>query len=186
MWNAFSRATTMGLYSILGRGGLVTKIYFPREILPLSACITSFIMMMFELSVFVAFVIALNFIPPTSIILLPFLFLLEFVLAIGLSLPLAVLNVYYRDVQYMWSVLLYAGFFITPIFYRLEIFPENIRQFLYINPMAQIIEMAHNVALYDILPNPSSLAYTIVVTFAIFTLGYFVFRYFEFRVAEAL
>ncbi len=186
MWNMFSRATSMSLNSILSRGRIITQVYFPMEILPLSSCITSFIMMIFEFAVFFAFVIALKFMPPLSITFLLFLSFLEFVLTLGLSLPLAVLNVYYRDIQYIWGLLLYVGFFITPIFYRLDIFPPNIQQLLYFNPMAQIIDMAHNAALYNTLPTLPNLAYTVTVSFAILVAGYFIFRFYERRVVEEL
>ncbi len=186
MWNMLSRATSMGLNSILGRGGIVTKVYFPREILPLSSCITSFIMMIFEFGVFLAFIIAQQFVPPLTIALLPVLLFLEFVLALGLALPLSILNVYYRDVQYIWGVLLYAGFFITPIFYKLDILPPDIQKLAIINPMAQILDIARNAALYNSLPAPSSLLYTVIVCFATLAVGYIIFRRYEGRVAEEI
>ncbi len=186
MWNMFTRATSMGVSSIIARGGIVTKVYFPREILPLSSCITSFIMMIFELAVFFAFVIALQFIPPATMAFLPVLLLLEFVLCLGLALPLSVLNVYYRDVQYIWNVLLYAGFFLTPVFYSPDILQRAIRQLFFINPMARIIDMAHNAALYNKMPSAEALAYTAAASFAILLIGYAVFRRYERRVAEEL
>jgi lipopolysaccharide transport system permease protein len=186
MWNMFTRGTGMALNSILGRGGIITKVYFPREILPLSSCITSFMMMMFEFGVFFAFVIALQFVPPITIVLLPLLLFLEFVLALGLGLPLAVLNVYYRDIQYIWNVLLYAGFFVTPIFYSLQMLPEELQKWFYLSPITQIIDMARNVTLYNVLPTPQTLLFTTLACFGVLVVGYVIFRRFEVRVAEEL
>jgi len=186
MWGMFSRATIMATGSIVGRGGIVTKIYFPLAILPISSCITAFLMMTFEFTVFFAFLIGLQVIPPVTILFLPILLILEFVLAIAVALPLSVINVYYRDIQYIWGVIVQAGFFITPIFYLPNIWPENIRQILFLNPMAHLIDMGHNVALFEKLPTAEDMTYTIVVIFALLSVGYMIFRKYEKGVAQQL
>jgi len=186
MWTFFSRSTNMGLNSILGRAGIVNQIYFPREILPISSCITAFIMMGIEFAVFFAFVAGFQFLPPLSIIILPGLLVLLFVLTLGLSFFLSVLNVRFRDVQSIWNIVTYAGFFVTPIIYSLDVFPEELSKLLLINPVAQILEMAHNSVLYGILPNLSDMVYTVGVTFGILVLGYFTFRHYQFKIVEEL
>jgi len=186
MWGMFSRATNIATGSIVGKGGIVTKIYFPRAILPISSCITAFLMMSFEFTVFFAFLIAVQFIPPITILFLPILLILEFILALALAFPLSVINVYLRDVQYIWGVIVHAGFFITPIFYLPEIWPENIRQILFLNPMAHLIDMGHNVALYNKLPTLEGMMYTVIVTFVLLGIGYAIFRKYENGVAQEL
>lgn len=183
VWNGFARATSLGANSIIGRAGIVTKIYFPREILPLSACITSFLMMVFEFGVFFVFVVYLQFVPPITIIFLIPLLVMVFILGLGFALPLSVLNVYYRDVQYIWNVLLQAGFYLTPSFYTWDSV-SNIKDILAINPMAQIIDMTHDVTLYNKIPNQSDVLYTIGMTIVILAVGYLVFYKYEKRVAE--
>ncbi len=186
MWNMLTRGTGMGLTSIIGRGNIITKIYFPREIPAISSCITSFIMMMFEFVVFTAFLAAFQFVPPLSIAFLPPLLIIEFVLVLGLSLPLSVLNVYFRDVQYIWAVILQGGFFLMPIIYRLNIFPERLQVLLSVIPTTRILDMAHSVTLYNILPPVTDWAYITATSFGILALGYLIFRRFEARVGEEL
>jgi len=186
MWGFFARATTIGSASIIVKGGIVNKIYFPREILPISACITAFLMMSLEFIVFFAFIIGLQFLPPATILILPFLLILEFILALAIALPLSVLNAYYRDIQYIWGVIVYAGFFVTPIFYTSDILPENIRQIYFLNPMAQLIDFGHNAVLFNKLPSAESLIYTVGVIFAILAIGYAIFHKYEKRVAQEL
>jgi len=186
MWSMFSRATSMSLNSILSKAGLVSKVYFPREILPISANLTAAIMTMLEFIVFFAFVIALDFVPPATILFLPYLIVIEFVLAFGISMPISVLNVYYRDVQYIWGVLLHAGFFLSGVFFDINKFPDNVRQLVLLNPMAQIINMGHNAVLYGTLPNAYDFIYTTAVSFGILIIGYTVFRRYESKVAEEL
>lgn len=186
MWNMLTRGTSMSLTSIIARGGIITKIYFPREIPAISSCITAFIMMMFEFAVFTAFLVAFQFVPPLTIIFLPLLLIIEFVLVLGLSLPLSVLNVYFRDVQYIWAVILHAGFFLMPIIWRLDIFPERLQMLLSLIPMTRILDIAHNVTLYNIMPSATDLTYITATSFAILALGYLIFRRFEVRVGEEL
>jgi len=97
-----------------------------------------------------------------------------------------VLNVRYRDFQYIWNVVIYAGFFAVPIFYTLDILPPNIQELILLNPMAQIIEMSHNFVLYNTLPEAWSVIYTITITGIIFGIGYTVFKLIESKVVEEL
>ncbi|MFQ5941742.1 MAG: ABC transporter permease [Nitrososphaerales archaeon] len=186
MWNMLNRGTSMSLNSIIGRSGIITKIYFPREIPAISSCITAFIMMLFELGVFSMFLIAFQFLPPLTISVLPLLLIIEFILVLGLALPLSVLNVYFRDVQYIWAVIIHAGFFLMPIIYRVDVFPERLQTILSTIPMARILDMAHNVALYDVLPSVADWTYVVTTSLAILVIGYLIFRRFEARVGEEL
>lgn len=186
MWHMLTRATNMSLTSITGRAGIITKIYFPREIPAISSCITAFIMMLLEFAVFSAFLVAFQFVPPLTIAFLPVLLIIEFVLVLGLSLPLSVLNVYFRDVQYMWAVIIHAGFFLMPIIYRLEIFPERLQMVLSLIPIAKILDMAHDVTLYKIIPPAPDWIYIVATSLAILGLGYLIFRRFEARVSEEM
>jgi len=184
MWNMVVRGTTMSVNSIVTRGGLLTQLYLPRSIFATSSTVTAIIMLGFELIVFVIFMAAFQFVPPITILFFPLVLVMMFVLVLGLSLPLSVLNVYYRDVQFIWGIVVHAGFFIVPIFYTLDMLPENIKKLVLLNPMAQLIEMAHNVTLYGLLPSFQNLSYTIGVILAIFFVGYMIFRKMKDRIVE--
>lgn len=176
----------MGVNSILGRARMVSKIYFPREILPISSSVTSFLMLLFEFLIFFAFLMVFRFIPPPTIALLPLAVALEFTLVLGISLSLSVLNVYYRDIQYIWGVVSYAGFFLTPIFYTLDRFPAHLKSLILLNPMAQIIEMADNAALYNSLPTLGNMFYTVIICVLTLGMGFVLFRVLEPRIAEEI
>lgn len=175
-WTSFSRGTQIGMNCLLVRGGLISTIYFPRFILPLSGNITSFIMMGFELGVFGIFLAVFQVIPSITVIFFPILLVFLFLLSLGISLFLAPLFLKYRDISYIWQILLYAGFFVTPIIYSPEIFPDEIKNLVLLNPVAQIIEMAHNTVLYDQLPAFQDVVYTSVVCVGIFFLGLAYFK----------
>lgn len=186
MWNMLTRGTEIGLNSIIARSNLVTQIYFPREIPAISATITALLMTGLEFIVFGIFTVVFQFTPPLTIIFLPLVLFLEFILILGISLPLSVLNVRYRDIQFIWKVILQAAFFLTPIFYKFEILPESFRKVLVYSPMVQIINMGHDVAIYNILPDMQSILIAVTTTFSILIVGYAIFRKAQNRIIEDL
>lgn len=186
IWYMFSRATTMGLSSLLDRSSIIQKVYFRREIIVVSSCLTAFIMMSFEFAAFAVFAVVLQFIPPLTAILLPFLLIDLFILSLGISLLLSVLNVYFRDIRFIWQVLLQAGFFLSPIIYRLDMFPDNIKKVLELNPMVPILDSAHNLVLYGSLPTINSGIYIIGSAIILFVVGLVVFKIKSKRLVEEL
>jgi lipopolysaccharide transport system permease protein len=186
MWQYFTRATTAGMNSITGRGRMTAQIYFPREILPLSSCLSASIIVIFELGIFFTFVAIFRFIPTLTLAFLPVALILEFFLIIGVSLGLSVLNIYYRDVRHIWGVVTYAGFFLTPIFYTLDRLPANFRSLELLNPLAQLISMSHNAVLFNQLPAFNDFIYTIAVVPTILVIGVLIFRKLEPRIAEEI
>ncbi len=186
MWNMVVRGTQLGLNSIISRRGILSQINVPTEIPPISAGLTSLIMLSFEMIVFGIFVAVFQFLPPLTIVILPLVLILEFVLIIGLSLPLSVLNVRFRDTQFIWNIILQAGFFLTPIFYKTDILPKQIQPIIIFNPMVQILDMAHNAVLYGILPTENEIAISVGIALAIFAIGYAIFARFRYRIIEEL
>lgn len=176
IWYMFSRSTSMGLSSLLDRAGIIEKVYFRKEIIVISACLTAFIMMVFEFGAFGIFIVAFRFVPPITSLLLPLLLIDLFLLSLGISLLLSVLNVYFRDVKFIWQILLQLGFFLSPIIYNLKMFPDNIKFILELNPIVPILDMAHGLVLYDTLPTIENLSYVIGVTALFLVTGIVVFK----------
>lgn len=186
IWYMFSRATSLGQTSLLDKAGIIQKVYFRKEIIVLSSCLTSFIMMCFEFVAFAFFVVVFHFVPPVTIVLLPLLLVDLLVLSFGASLILSPLTVYFRDIKFIWQVALQAGFFLTPIFYKLDIFPENIKKILEVNPLVPILDTARGLVLYDTLPTALEVLYIVISTAIIFTIGYLVFRFKDKRLVEEI
>lgn len=183
-WNMFTRGTTMSLGSILGKPGLVNKVYFPREILVVSSSITALLMTLLEFVVLGAFMIIFKAIPTVTIIYFPAILLTQFILVLGVSFGLASLNVYYRDVQYIWAVILQAGFFTIPIIYPISIIPEKYVWIIKLNPMTHIVDMLRGSIIYSTTPIMRDVIFIIVSAFVIFIIGYTIFLRLEPRFAE--
>ncbi|MCX9081129.1 MAG: ABC transporter permease [Candidatus Methanoperedens sp.] len=185
-WNMLSRGTSMSLTSILGRPGLVQKVYFPREVLVISCCITAFLMTLFEFIVFGAFMVAFKVMPGFTIVYGPLVLFIEFMLILGLSLGLAALNVYYRDVQYIWAVVMQAGFFASPIIYPLSIIPDNYIWLIRLNPMTRIIDMLRESVIYSGSPFLWDWIFITMAALSLLVVGYLIFRKLEPGFAEAM
>ena len=185
-YNFFKNGTTFALNSLTNRSSLMTQIYFPRSIPGISSGITAAIMLILELVVLGIFMVVLEFTPPITILILPLILALEFLLILGISLPLSVLNVKFKDTEFIWMVVVHAGFFLTPIFYQFDMLPDNIQSILQFSPVVQIVTMAHHVVLYGILPSINSILYAVGSTSAIMIIGYLIFRRYQSRIVEEI
>lgn len=186
MWNFFSRSTLSSLLAIVYKPHLVQKVYFPRDILVISGCITALLMSIFESIVFIIFMLFFQIPLSFNIVFIPVIILLYFIMAVGVSLALAALNVYYRDIQYIWALILQVGFFATPILYPLTVFPPLLFSVLSYNPIAQTIYLVRDVTLYSKMPNLASFSYAVAISFIILCIGYAIFSRLEPKFAEEL
>jgi ABC-type polysaccharide/polyol phosphate export permease len=186
VWNFFSRATSMGLNAILGKPSMVQKIYFPREILVISSSITALLMSIFESMVFIVFMAYFRVPLSATLIYVPLILVILFIMALGVSLALAALNVFFRDVQFIWAVILQAGFFATPILYPITIFDGLLQKILLLNPLAHILTAARDTIIYATPASTAGLAYAAISSLVVLALGYAVFYRFEPRFSEEM
>ncbi|MFA5004386.1 MAG: ABC transporter permease [Candidatus Saccharimonadales bacterium] len=143
IWNFFLEMTTQSLGSIVGRGDLIRKIRIPRWIIVFSSSISALINLGLNLIVVLLFMIWSGVDLQTTALLLPLILIEVYIFALGLSLFLSAAFVKFRDISYIWEVILQAGFYLTPILYSLSIVPnETFRKILLLNPMAQAIQDA--------------------------------------------
>lgn len=186
LWNFFSRSTGIGMFSIVGKPGMVKKIYFPRDIFVISSCITALLMSLFESVVFVIFMIVFRVPVSSTLIYLPLILGMLFVFSLGVSMTLSALNVYFRDMQFIWDVFMQAAFFGTPILYTLDMFPESLRTIALLNPMARIIISARNTVIYSTPATTEDMVFIGVSALFFLLLGYAVFKRLEPGFAEEI
>lgn len=181
-WMFFAETTATSITSIVGKGDLIRKIYFPRMVLVISGATTA--MLTFLLNFLAVLIFALiNKVPysPNSI-LLPAILLELFILVVGIGLFLSSLYVKYRDVSHIWDIVLQGMFYATPILYPLTLVPAPYNKLLVMSPIAQIIQDARyalisteTITAWKILPFKFVwIPYTLPIV--IFILGYFQFN----------
>lgn len=145
MWTYFTESTIIGMGSVVAKGDLIRKISIPRYLTVLSSSMSAIINLGINLVVLVVFAL-LNGIEPTwHWVLLPLVFAELFAFSTALAFFLSALYVKFRDITYIWEVGIQAAFYATPILYPLTLIPEHYRQYLFINPMSQIIQDARYV-----------------------------------------
>ena len=143
IWNFFLEMTTQSLGSIVGRGDLIRKIRIPRWIIIFSSSLSSVINLLLNMVVIIIFMILNHVDLLATTLWLPVILLEVYVFALGLSLFLSAMFVKFRDVGYIWEVILQAGFYLTPILYPLALIPNvTFQKIILLNPMAQAIQDA--------------------------------------------
>jgi lipopolysaccharide transport system permease protein len=139
-WQFFSRSLTEASMSVLGNAGMISKIYFPRVILPLSVILSAGFDFLFVFAVLILLMIIYGIFPSLNIIFFPLFLVLQLMCALGVALWLAPINVKYRDVKYTLQFLNQLWFFATPIVYPPHIIPEKWRVIQFFNPMTGVVE----------------------------------------------
>jgi ABC-2 type transport system permease protein len=145
MWNFFTESTIIGMSSVVAKGDLIRKIAIPRYLTVLSSTVSAIINLCINLIVVIVFALINNVDPTWRWALLPFVFAELFVFSSALAFFFSALYVKFRDITYIWEVGVQAAFYATPILYPLSLIPEHLRSYVFINPMAQIIQDARYV-----------------------------------------
>jgi len=142
IWNFFTEATTIGASSVVARGDLIRKISIPRYLVVISSSMSALINLL--LSLVVVFVFALfNGITPSVEWLLIIPLILElFIFALGISFFLSAAFVKFRDITYIWEIVLQAGFYASAIIYPLTLVPAEFQKWFFLNPIVQITQDA--------------------------------------------
>lgn len=140
-WTFFSNALTTASSSLIDNVQILKKVYFPREILPISATLTSFIDFCINFLILLIYSLALGFIPHLSLLLLlPLTILIVLLAGSGIGLFLASFNVKYRDVRYVLPFFIQTLIFLTPVIYPTSAVRDSLRYLFALNPMTGVIE----------------------------------------------
>lgn len=143
IWNFFAEMTTQSLGSIVGRGDLIRKTRIPHWIIILSSSMSAVINLLLNLVVVTVFLIVNHVDLTKSALLLPLMLVEVYILALGISFFLSSAFVKFRDISYIWEVMMNAGFYLTPILYPVSIVKNiDYQKLLFLNPMAQSIQDA--------------------------------------------
>ncbi len=183
-WNFFTTCITTGCNCVWLNGGIIKKVYFPREILPVSVILAGLINFLISCVIILIFLLFGGVGFSIQLLWLPLIAIIQSLLSLGLLFILSAINVYVRDVEYVVAFFVNLLFYGTPILYTVEMFPKNISWILKINPLAHLIDAYRSIFYYQTIPNFGSLLYLTIVSVAILLIGYSVFRKLEKGFAE--
>ncbi len=139
-WQFFSNALTEASNSLIGNANLLSKVYFPRLIVPASSVITSFVDFLISFVLLLVLMAYYQYMPTWKILFLPIYIALSFLTAFGLGLYLTALNVKYRDFRYIIPFIVQFGLYISPVGFSSSVIPEQWKTLYYLNPMVSIID----------------------------------------------
>ena len=183
-WNAFNNMIGAGTTCVSNNASILKKVYFPREVLPLSVVISNTIQYFFSVVIiFIALLVSGVGISWYAL-LLPIVVLVQITFAFGLILMLSAANVYVRDVQYMMNPIMMIWMYASPILYSISMVPEKWLWLYKLNPMCSIIQGYQNILYDQTLPDFKSLGIVFLVSIVICIIGYIIFNKLQRRFAE--
>ena len=183
-WTFFTTVITQGMITVRMNAGIIKKVYFPREILPISVTLSGLVNFFISCIIIVLFCVFGGLGISWHILLLPLIALIQFIFTLGLVFGLSAINIYIKDTEYIVQFLINMLFYGTPILYSTELFPEKMRWLLYANPLTELIEAYRDIFMFHKLPGANGMMYLIGITIFLFGLGYFIFRKLEKGFAE--
>lgn len=186
-WLFFNTALVGGATSITSQENLVKKIYFPRQVLPISYVSSAFINMLLTFIVIFIVLILSGFGINFSVLwLLPIVMFVEYIVVLGIVMIISALTVFFRDLEYILGIIVMLWMYLTPILYEIETIPLNYQKLIYMNPMTGVILCYKDILYYKRLPDLKTIgnAFIIGIVFAI--IGFFIFNRLQKRFVEEL
>jgi lipopolysaccharide transport system permease protein len=186
-WQLVSTSLSEAAASLVGNSSLLTKVYFPRMVIPASAIIISFIDFLISLGILAILMTYYRYLPPVQIVLLPAFVLLALVISLGTGLFFSALNVKYRDFRYVIPFLLQLGLYLSPVGFSSAAIPEKWRLVYSLNPLVGLIDgfrwavLGGNARIYV-----PGLVLSVVVSVIMLIYGVSVFRRMERRFADVI
>lgn len=186
-WLFFSSALTGGSTAIMDQKEMVKKIYFPREVLPIAYVTSCFVNMLFCFVVVFAVVI-FEKVPLSlqTLAYLPLIWLVEYLMALGVAFAASAITVYFRDLQHILGIVAMAWMYLTPIMYPADIIPPEYLPLFSANPMMPIIEAHRDILYYGRAPQLQTLLHGLLLGVAVLVMGVFIFELLKKHFAEEL
>lgn len=185
-WTYFSQAINQSGNSIVGESNLISKVYFPRIIIPFAFVLSGLIDFFIAFAVLICMMFYFHIYPTAMVIFVPFLIILMILASSGVGMVLAALNAKYRDIRYTIPFLVQFWMFATPIVYPASMIPEKYRLIYALNPMTGVIEGFRSVLLNTIEFPTDMIVISFLVSLVLFILGLFYFKQVERYFADVI
>ena len=185
-WNFLSSTLSMGVTSITENSSLVKKVYFPREVLPLSIILVNLFHFFLTFLVLIPALLFFHIQPGISFLFLVVIIFFQTLFVLGLTLTASAMNVYYRDIKHFLEVMLNLWFWVTPIIWPMELLPEKYHGLANLNPFTPFVTAYRDIILHGKFPQPLTIALVIIIGIVIFLFGSFIFHKKQRRFAEEI
>lgn len=179
MFSHFSEATALGLNSIIANSTLITKIYIPKYIFPISKVLSATINLLISLIPLIGVSLINGVVLSKALLLFPYVLVCQIMLCTGVALMLATSMVFFRDTQFLWSVVITMLNFLTPVFYPADIIPTQFQTLYQLNPMYQLITFLRTIVLDGVAPEPRAFLFCLLGGLIPLILGFVLFRKYQ-------
>lgn len=176
LFNYFADSTNLGLMSIVTNRSLITKVYMPKYVYPLSKVLSSALNLVISFIPLFIVMLVTGAAFHRSLLLLPVVVLFILCFCLGMSLILSTLDVFFRDTQFLWGILITVLNFLTPIFYPETIIPESYRFMLKLNPLYHFVGFIRSLTVQGTCPEPAAWGYCLLGALIPLAVGLIVFR----------
>jgi ABC-2 type transport system permease protein/lipopolysaccharide transport system permease protein len=183
-WNLSASAWRFSVASMTSNVNLVTKVYFPREMFPFSAVIVATVDSLVGAVLLAGLMVYYGIAPGASIVLLPAVLIVQLMLTTGLALLLAMANLHFRDVKYLFEIVLTVGMFVTAVLYPAQSVGGLAGALIQLNPMSIIVEAYRDILLRGLWPDAQALGVAAAMSAILLGAGWLWFHRAEFTFAE--
>ncbi|RKD32269.1 ABC transporter permease [Thermohalobacter berrensis] len=185
-WIFFSTSVQVSAGTIIANKDLVKKIYFPREILPLSVVTSGLVNLLFGfIIIFISLIISKIGIT-VSLVYLPIVIIVEYIITLAFSFLVSALNVYFRDLEHILGIVMMAWFYFTPIIFPIRMIPKEYLKYFFLNPMTPIIVSYKDILYYGRSPDFLMLGISMLIGLLIIIFSYNVFKILQKNFAEEI
>ena len=185
-WNYFTTIVTQSTGTIIANGDIVKKVYFPREILPISVVTSQLVNFLISTIIILAFVLFSGMGISKYILFYPVILLIQYIFSIGVAFIVSSATVFLRDLEHLISIAMMMLFYATPIAYSADTIPANFSFIITLNPMAHILNAYRDIFYYQRMPQLQTLAIIFAISVALFFVGYAIFNKLQKSFAEEL
>ena len=185
-WTYFTTAISQAAFTVIGNADIIKKVYFPREILPISVVTSGAVNFVISTIIILAFVIFSGLGLSWYIVFYPLILLIQYILLLGISFIVSSVTVYFRDLEHIIGVVLMAAFYATPIVYNIEQLPHTLQVLVNLNPLTHLINGYRDIFYYHQIPNMEILFILLGISLVLTIAGYFIFKKLQKGFAEEL
>ena len=185
-WNYFTTTVTQGSFVMIANGNILKKVYFPREILPISIVTSGLVNFLISCIIIFLFLFFTGIGFSIYLVLFPLYAIIEYFFILGVVLILSAVTVYLRDIEHIIGVIIQALFYGTPIVYSMNSIPANFAWIFKLNPMSYIVQGFRDILYYQQMPDMIGLLTIVLITIAIMIIGLRVFDKLQRNFAEEL
>ena len=175
-WTFFTSSINMGLISVLSNADIIKKVYFPRIILPISTVTSCLVNFLISCLIIVLFCLGSGLGISFQILWLPLIAIIQYIMLLGFTFILSAIEMYMRDIEHIVNFILSMAFYVTPILYTPDIFPENLAWVLKVNPMAYLVNAYRSIFFYQKMPDLMGIGVVSIFSIFLFIIGYLIFE----------